>query len=167
MTRAKDKGVVGTCETCGKKQFADYKSARKFALKITAQNARTRKARGSNFARNCEGNDCADLVQGKRLRVIYVCRFCGLWHFSSERQWDRKMGNKEIFARNLNALMKERKIGLEELADAVGCDCSRVCNWKSARAFPSKRLAFALRELFGSDAERLFKGTRNARPALP
>lgn len=46
------------------------------------------------------------------------------------------LGNKEIFSKNLQTLLKKRHLTQKEVADAIGVSTSTFCDWIKERAYP-------------------------------
>ena len=46
------------------------------------------------------------------------------------------LGNKEIFSKNLQTLLKKRHLTQKDVAEAIGVSKSTVCDWIKERAYP-------------------------------
>jgi hypothetical protein len=78
-----EKGVVAICPVSKKKCFPTYKDALRFSRKIELTNQKRKKLRGRQWNRNVSKLQQTEMQLEKRVRSIYICEYCGYYHFSS------------------------------------------------------------------------------------
>ncbi len=83
MKSNNDKAVIGLCWKTKKKCFANYKDCLKFARRVEKNNTLRSKRYGSDCGRNLPKTAQREMSLYKRCKAIYVCKYCGFYHFSS------------------------------------------------------------------------------------
>lgn len=78
-----DKAVICLCWKTKKKCFTNYKDCLKFARRVEKNNTLRSKRYGSDCGRNLPKTAQREMSLYKRCKAIYVCKYCGFYHFSS------------------------------------------------------------------------------------
>lgn len=78
-----EKNMTGICWKTKKKCFPTYKDTLKFARKVEKNNTLRSKRYGSECGRNLPKTAKKELSLYKRCKSIYICKYCGWYHFSS------------------------------------------------------------------------------------
>lgn len=78
-----EKSVVGLCPRNHKKQFLTYKDALKFARHVNHVNSIDRRKYGKLRGRNASNIVQKNIHINKTCKSIYICKYCGYYHFSS------------------------------------------------------------------------------------
>lgn len=85
-----EKNVISICKESKKKCFLTYKDALWFARSVERANMKRQKTRGRERNRNVSKLIQKEMQYEKRLRSIYVCKYCGYYHFSSMKTKSKK-----------------------------------------------------------------------------
>lgn len=67
------------------------------------------------------------------------------------------LGNKEIFSKNLQTLLKKRHLTQKKVADAIGVSTSTFCDWIKERAYPRMDKIQLLADYFGIEKSDLIE----------